>query len=704
MSPNDLIFADLKKSNQVSDEVIEVYRAHMFAKEFYQRHLRRCVENWRFYVSLDADLGFGQWSPEAVAYMLNQGRQILTYNICTPIIDRIAGGMMSLPIDPDFIPVNSEMTGLTKAVKSAMYSDKEIMDWPGVTLQMAKGGLIFDACMKMVISDEFHKLGNIGFEYCHPGTVIPDPMWRTWRGKDAEVCYHEQFFQPDKMLELWPEAEALIGPYLQSVKRGGNQYGSQMGPTPFATVNSDSWGTAQRVISQYRMVNSKYLQEYAMTQSGDVPIPRFLRTPAEKINWLNNNVPDWAPDHIYEVKETERKCVVTRICPTISYANVIENNLPEVQVGRLPFFFWSASRDNGEPHSIIDSIKDAQTNINYWESMITNKIQIEGGGGSQFVDRLGFKDDEEFDKYRALRNNPAETFEVKPGSMANGYIPAKPTQASEFPKEAYEHLNHLIGTMLPWISKVTPASRGTTETDVKSGYLYKLMTIQSEQQLYTIHYGWRVFWNEVYEAYLIQASQTYANELIPRTFTYNKGQESVTLNEPVSYSDGRQGIKNDASKLKYIRHKVIISEKQSSPSQRVEDLKVLGEYLPTIPAEMPGSRMFLVKKSQELIDMLDEGDKQVLSSIGDKELELAMANIEANTLKAKVDSANFELQLANLQIQSMQVKAKVEAIKNNPQALLPNQNQTTNQPPPQDAAGESIPINEPQAQGQGVIA
>lgn len=685
------ILHDLKKAGLVNDEVYTTYTAYETNRSSYQRSLRRCIENWRFYTALDAELGYGQWSEEALMYMSLQRRQILQYNICEPIVDRVAGGIMSLPVDPDFIPTNSKITSLTQSIKKAMYSDKELMDWPGVMLQMAKGGLVFESVTKMDISTKYHDLGNIGFEYCLPGSVTPDQMWKSWRGSDCKRCYHEQFFQPEEIIEQWPESEWLIGPYLYTVKQHGHQYGPHMGPTPFGNISDNSWGTALKVISQYEMVKQKYKQEYAMTPNGDVAIPRILKNAEEKIAWLNANVPDWAPDYIYQKPETEEKCVVTRICPAASLTGTVEKAYTEIQVGRLPFFWWSASRSNGEPKGLIDSVKDAQINVNSWQSLITNKLQTEGGGGSQFVDRAGFASDEEFDKYKAMRNNPAENFEVTPGSLAAGNVPAKPTQTSQFPREAYEQLKHIIGTMLPHISKVTPVSKGLPETDIKSGYLYKLMTIQSEQQLYTIHYGWRVFWNEVYEAYLIQASQTYSNEQIPRTFTYNKGHESVTLNEEIDLPDGRKAVKNDASQLMYIRHKVIISEKQSSPSQKIEDLKVLSEYIPSLPPEMQVSKMYLSKRSMDLVDVLDEDDKQVLDGISNEEVMAAMAMLKEKRLQSELNTIVLENKLtqAKMAIQQQQQQLLLQSqTANNTQQTQPLPGQ-----PQADNSGEAIPVN-----------
>jgi len=685
------IYRELRNVANVNENVLSTYIAWRNAKQHYQRRLNRSLENWRYYLALDNDIGLGQWPEKAVAYMLAQNRQLLTYNFAKVVVDTISGGIMQVPYIPEFYPVNEEVTTLTAAIKKASFSDKEIMDWNTSYKDLVDAGLVFEGVIKGVVSNEFSDLGNIGFEMTLPGSVIPDPMWKTSRSRDCEECFHEQWFQPRKIFEMWGD----VFPGLESLVRNqfyqGAQYGENTGVTPFST-DADTWGTALRVVSHYRLKKTPYTQPFLITPNGNINIPKELPDPASIIEWLNMTIgqDNWEPDRIFERKDWEKQCVVRRICPALSWQDVIEENKTEWQTGRLPFFWWSASRHNGEPHSIIDSIKDVQTNINYYESLITYKIQVEGGGGSQFVDRQGFANDEEFERYRRYRNNPLESFEVLPGYLMSGATPAKPTFTSQFPREVYEHLTHIIGTVLPYISKVPPAQRGTSEQSNQSGYLYKLMKMQSDQQLYTIYYGLRQFWNEVYESYLLQSPNTYSNELLPRKFTFNKGKESMVLNEPVTLPDGSQGIRNDVRELKRIRHKVIIAEVQDSPTKNLEDLQVLGEYMSKIPPDKPGTIQYLLNKSAEKIDQFDVEDREALKAIGEKELALAMETIDAKTEQAKL-----------LKLQAAQ---QIQAILNPPQPpQIPGGMQAgTGAPAPQlPSATNGAMTPRPQAAGQG---
>jgi hypothetical protein len=222
---------------------------------------------------------------------------------------------------------------------------------------------------------------------------------------------------------------------------------------------------------------------------------------------------------------------------------------------------------------------------------------------------------------------------------------------SEFPREVYEHLNHIITVLLPHISKVTPASRGMTENSQQSGYLYKLMKMQTDVQSYTIYFGLRQFWNEVYESYLMQAALTYSNEGIPRKFSSPGVKESITLNEPITLPDGRKGIRNDVRQLKKIRHKVIVSEVQQSPTKNLEDLQVIGEFMKGIPQTKLATINYLSNKMTQKIDSFSEEDKEILEALGDKELEVILEQLEVQKAQATLQKIGLQNQLAQAQAQ-----------------------------------------------------
>jgi len=674
------------------------------AKDYYTRKFRREIENWRFYWAHDPELGLGQWPDSAVAYMINQNRQMLTYNFIKPIVDTIAGGIMQIPFDPEFYPVNEEITSLTHAIKKAMYSDKEIMDWNSTYLQTVTGGLIHESVMKMVVSDEYDELGNIGFKNCLPGTVMATPYWKDWGSKSCRKCWQESWYSDEELMSIYKDKADLIKLELALHKDHSDTYGSYSSVTPYVNESDGGkWGSLHRVIEEYSIVDEARDVEFALTENGKVMIPDNIED-IDKPAWLNEYHPTWRPDHVYTEKRFDKICYVKAVSPTISNFYLLEDGKTEIQIGRLPYFWWSASRANGESHSIVDSIKDVQTNINYHESLITYKIQTEGGGGAQLVDRSGFVDDREYKRFLEKRNDPTENFEVRPGLISDeGKTVSMPVRKSEFPSEVYQHLNHIVDVLLPHISKVTPAQRGFQSGASESGKLFELLKIQSDQQLYTIHYGLRIFWNEVYEAYFMQASNTYSNETLPRKFTFNQGKESITLNEPIVLPDGRKAIKNDVRELKRIRHKVIISEQQQSPTQKLEELDSISKFMKNIPANKPATLQYMVMEAAKRMSSFNEENIEALESIGEKELELQMTEIGAKIVQAKVAEFEMTVKLKGLQLQDIQLDKQLQAAKNPPPPAPPTiqgQGQEQDQGQPQEQP-QSVPPAENASPGQG---
>lgn len=633
---------DLLKSNKPSDEVLHVYQNYLEALKYHGRNYNRCLENWRFYFGLDAELGLGQW-PMSVVQSMGASRQLLTYNFIKVAVDTLAGSIMQQPFDPDFIPVNSEITSLITGIKKAMYSDKELMDWDTTFLEVVVHGLIYEAVCKIKVSDKYSELGNIGFEICTPGSVISDPYWKTWNSRDCKRAWKKTWIPVKELVELYPEAIPYVQGELAQTKHLGDRYDANTGAVPFVGANGQ-WGNAYEIIEEYNVLEEKSKSEWIITPNGDVEIPKM--PDSNKPNWLDNHIPDWSPEHVYEKDEKRKVCVVTAICPSIGHYHALAKGKTLEQVEALPFHFWSASRHNGQSHSVVDGIKDVQKNINYWESMLTHKIQTEGGGGAQFVDPAGFKDRNEYLRYCRDANDPTARFETKEGLLIDGKsVPSKSVQNSGFPSEVYENLNHMIHTILPNISKVTPAKLGQPgQEEQMSGKLYDMMRVQSDVQAYTIHYGLRLFYNSVYESYLLQAAQTYSNEQIPRTFAIKKGRESITLNEPVTLEDGQTGIKNDVAKLKEIRLKVIISEKQASPTEKRGRVNELSLLLKEIPEDKTLTRSIIWSKVIENIDYLDEETKEMLEEADIKELELADANVFAAIETAKMNAIMAQAQ------------------------------------------------------------
>ena len=632
-----------KELSKYSKDVLGILTNYTGAKTYHARNINRTLKNWQFYFGLDAELGLGQYPAEVAQSMIQQKRQVATYNIAKVVVDSLAGGIMLTPFEPEFIPIGGEATSLTTALESLMRRDRELMNWQTTFLEMVIGGLVGESAMKMVVSTEYESLGNIGFEMCLPGSLITDPYWKTSNSRDMKKCWKRSWLPVQELVKTYPEAKDFVRGQLASVEYSGNSYGRNTGVTPYYG-SEGTWGNAYEVIEQFDLVDVDEKVEKVMLSEGEITIPKELKD-SEKGEWLDNYYPEWTAEAVYEEKNTVKKSIVRAICPQISHNTLLSSGETQIQCGALPFSVWSASRHNGQSHSIIDSIKDTCTNINYWESMITHKIQTEGSGGAQLIDPAGFANRAVADDYLQHRNVAGATFETKEGHLTEGKgSPVRLVNEGKFPSEVYASLNNLMQVMLPAISKMTPASMGRRDTGVSntSGKLYEMMKIQSDQQAYTIHYGLRMFYNNVYESFMFAAINNYSNESIERTIYTGKNSEPIKINERVELEDGKLGIKNDIKALREMRHNIVISDKQMSVSQKRESVNNLSELLKSLPEDKIMTRSIVWSRLMEKIDQLDPEDKELLKIADERELEFAEDTINMRIAQTKAQTVQAE--------------------------------------------------------------
>jgi hypothetical protein len=656
-----------RQDKTISDQVYSLYWRYLVFKNHYAVQMARAAENWNIYLPVDTEHGFGQYPSDVIASMIAQKRAPLTFNLAKPTCDQIASGLVQAPFDPTYYPINQEITKLTQVVQKAMYSDKEICNWGQAYFELVRAGCVIQGDIKMGITKEFHPLGNIALDSVLPNSVLYSPSWKTSIMKHCPRCFHEQWLEPQAAIEYYGNCKNadLIIPHLEMLRDTPVEYGGKTGAVPYAGEDGLS-GPLTQFIHEYRMEMRKTKNTFIVTQHGDMQIPQeLISTPGSVKDFLDQTFgfEKWDPDNIFEDEVPERVCIKSTIAPSVLGVDIIEEKKTEVQIGQIPFYSWSCDRVNGEPHGIIDQIKDAQRTVNYWNSLIQYKIQLEGGGRAKLVDKSKFESPEVAQDAIENCNDPTRIFPVKPGSMDEGGGPFKPVNISTgVPIEVYQHLDRIINQYWPLISKVTPASRGMQEHAGQSGYLYNLQKIQSDQMVYTIHYTLRQFWNQVYEGHLMQSALTYSKEGVQRVFYFNGGKKKIVLNERVEFPDGSVGIKNDMKTLKNIRHNIIISDQQSSPTKNMQDLQVMSEYfksLQPLAAAMPASIGYTISAMTDKIDQFSEEDKENLSEIQGVELESSLAQLELKTLQTQIETEKARQALAEiLQLAAMTPEQK----------------------------------------------
>ena len=659
-----------------SERVNRLHSQHQRAKTHDKKNWDRWQKNIRTYWGIDNDIGMGQWPASVVADLIQQGRLVTTFNLCKPSVNNFAGEILQSPFGFKFSPVDNAENSTTAKLNSQVYIDKDVADWRQVELPLVTGGLIMKSDMEMYILDEYRPKRYIGLRTILPGMLTWDPDWKTNKSGEANWVDKEAYLSAEEILDIYgSDAKAKDGivkgtlfnafgeNYLKQLAEWetihGADYGLNTGAVPFAD-RSDIWGSRYKVVEHFEMRRIARKVEYVITEDGDeITIPDDLDDVSKKIQWLNDTIPGWIPDQIFEETVYDKKQYGTTYCPGLSLNFVLAEGLTDIQCGRLQFFTWSAYRMSGEYGGILDGVLDAQNIINWWESFLIHKLQVDGGTGSQFADPDAFQDEPTFYDYVANKNDPKKVFPLKRGMLGkypNG--PAMPTSKASFPTEAYEHLKHLIGELWPKLSGVTPASRGESESASEPGILYRMKKLQSQVERYVIHESLRNFWSEVGEAYMFQHVHMRSGKRIE--FFDKKTKSQLVWNDRQMVSDdlGRQVevMIDPVHMLREQRHKVSVIESEDSPTRKDEIIQGAIEVAKVIPQSQPISQMDLVHEIVKNVNFLDEEQKMRFEQNHLRERGQAEQQIATNTAALRLQELQAQVQIKQLEMQIKQAE------------------------------------------------
>jgi hypothetical protein len=655
----------------------KIERKYDNAIEHDKKNFDRAMELWKLYWGVDTDKGQGQIDADVVAEMIRLGKQPGAYNLCRPAVDNIAGGIMSSPFGFDLSPVDSEATSLTYIAKDIQYSEQEIMNWRLHRLEMVIGGLICRSDTEVYVDKKKYGKPYIGRRTRLPGTVTYDPNWKSPVSGDCRECYVEEMLSPLQMLEIYAGKETEIVKAAMFKAFGekaieelakiqweqGEEYGFNSGIIPYAN-RDDIWGSLYKVIQFYHMEKITREFEYVLTEDEEkIRIPAELKNPQEKIEWLNQNYPGWIPDSIF--KDTEELDIqyMTAICPALAPGLLLCNGPTDVQCGRLQFFPWSAYRANGEWGGIMDAIRDLQRSVNWIQNTLQYRLHVDGDGCSWYVDESGFDSPQEFERWKQSKNKSGETFKLAPNYLLkNPNGPAVPVRASPYPKEAMDRLTHLIEVMLPKLSKVNPAAQGRSESAGEAASLYKMKKLQNDVEQFTIYEGLRNFENEFGEAYLNLLIHVHGEELNRKWYNpRTKKSFIVNKTETRNLEDGTKVdvIVNNIAKLRDIRHRVIITESDESPTRKVEVMQTAAEMLKAIdPNRKPITYQRQAYNLTSNTDTFSDDEKKEMEADHEMELETARDQLRMQDLQFKAQGLQFQLQLEQLEGQVEVLKAQ----------------------------------------------
>ena len=606
---------------------------------------------WSAYSGFD----HGQWPDSAVAALSAQNRHIVQYNFIRGKIDGLAGNIAKSEMDIDFVPVDSEETELTRILKQIYYSDKELLDWDREFIQCVTDGLVHQGVEQIVVSTKYSPLGNIGFERIQPGHIILDPEWKTHNSADLKRAWKVTYMTAEDMKVLYKAKADKIDQEIALRRLRESDYENDQSSTSMQYLQLDeSYGDLYRVIEHHYLKNVPVEIEVAVSGDFKMTIPDDL-SDEDKNTFLKQNGLKKAD--IIKHRIVRREYHVTTTCRQLSPDLLLEDSKADIQIGRLPFFPWSAARINGIDSGVVELLIDAQQTLNKRESLADHIISSSAHGAMLFDPAMFNNDPAMMQELIKNIDKPNAKIVTAPGALASGRRYTQLIEKSQYQGEIYQDIQRMTDAM-DKISRQTATMDGQNENAHETGILFARKQMQGEIAMSTLMKSIDQHWNDKAEAFMELAKELYSG--VYREFTMDfkdsTNQETVKLNVPQYTEDGDRVITNDLKNLS--RHKVIVSKSPNGITQRLTDRAINVELMGALPQSAYLSVAQLTKNIMKTLDMSDE-DKRKMEYASELEYknaearmnaEIAQMEAQVQQTKAQVEQAQQQTQMGDMQM------------------------------------------------------
>lgn len=598
------------------------------------------LKNWEMFSGFD----YGQWDKEAKSNLKDDNRHIVQFNFIRGKINGLAGTMLKNPYDIDYVPTDGAYTTPTNIIKEIYYSDKEMMEWDHEYAESLRDGLISEGIEQMTISEEYNELGNIKFERIMPGHIILDPNWKSINDKMLKKIWKIAYLTPKEISEIYPKSKKKIEEYLYRQHMNGVTYEDDASTETVPYFNlDDNYGTKYKVIEEHAMVPDKRKVRVVMTDDD-----KTLEVPedVDEQVWLQEN--GFEADTPIVTKNISKDVYyVKTVCPSLMNTEFLENRKSEIQIGRLPFFIWSAARINGRNSGIVELLIDAQQTLNKRESLTDHIIATEAHGALALDPMIVGNDEGQFKTLLDNINKPDARIRTAPGALASGRQYIQRIPSAQFNPEVLNQVSRMAD-YVDKISQQTSALEGQQGSANEPGILFARRVAQAETALTMLGQSLERYIMNKAEAFMLLAQDLYSGTYREFTAINSDGKVSgtVAVNEEVETPFGTQVV-NDIASLP--RHKVVLSKSPVGVTVRETTRAINGDLLGKVPQTNPITRSKILKNVVMTMDtsererdeyteaaMLEEqyAVEQVLTGIAQmrserKQMEMAEQQMEA---------------------------------------------------------------------------
>ena len=589
--------------------------------------------SWENYSGFD----YGQWPTDAKNELRRSNRHIIQLNYIRGKINTLAGSIIRNGQEVDFVPVDDSTVDATKLLKGLFYSDREMLDWDSEFVEVVKDGLIHRGIMQMYISEKYSPLGNIALKRVQPGHLILDPNWVSHTDKDLTRVWRIAYLTPREMKEIYGKKASKIDDYVKIKAEQISSYEKDTATESMQNFNLEAvYGDKYRVI-EYHHIRIKEVEKIVyIGEGGEVELTGMK---SEDVDAYVMQAEVSNPGKLIRKKYKKKEYWISTSCNQLfSGAELLEDAKSEIQIGRLPFYIWSAARINGRDSGMVSLLEDAQRAINKRESL-SDHIIASSAKGAMAIDPALFNNDivktenaiKELDK-------PNARFITAPGALASGRQYFYQIPKAQYAGEIYQEIDRMRNHM-DSLSGATATLEGRSESSHDTGILFARRQMQSEIALTTLSEGLRQFWNDIGESYMLLAEKLYTGAYRRFKTDFGVKGDDATMIE----------LNNGSFSLKDLpRAKVLISQSQRGTTVREVERSVNAELLNRIPPNQYVYMATITNNIMKTLDMTGE-EKKMLDSASELEMQLALK-------RAQLELANMDAQLGQIQMQQQQAQ------------------------------------------------
>lgn len=567
----------------------------------------------------------GQWDPDALQLLRSEGRPAHQFNVIQGAVDTAAGILHQNPFRTIFKPQSLDKPGAVNLAQFLFEFEGDRGHWAREEMKIIRAGLVFKGVAKYSVDYSTSLLGNIGWEDIAPWNVTPDPTWASDNIKKLRFVYQDEFYDADYIRDHWGSKNPELA---QAVKDMETSSGIQEAQYRLGT----RWGHCYSG-GKYRVIELHYMEDEEEAEVWDFQKGESLRSlpkPAVEILLEDD------PTRYKKIVRVKRKSKVVVWCPAFGQSGILlASGNYALQMGRLPFDFFSAKNLYGQMQGMVDPLTDPQEVLNkressltYWESQTTN--------ASQVADVSFFPNERDRKKLEQSGNKPGEIHWADGGgrdlrsaimSMPMGAAPVHTMQGAERMQTLIEHLAHMDTAVRP----------GAGTDPGQSGKHFAELLAASLVPFEPLNQALQAMWADRAESFIPAAQYIYAG--VPRKIKAPKQTESIGINYP-----GMEGIENDIGTLD--RYDYTIEASELGENKRTREINAITKQIQTTTNPLMRGLMEL-----ELVryNDYDEDTKKKMLQAGQLYMDFQIKQVQS-----QVKQMDMAEQQAQQQIQAAQ--------------------------------------------------